>query len=66
MKVHVVTKIARQYEGELILINAIKAFTDKDKAKWWIMSNRMPGTETIEGVQCLVEIGLIEDIEIEE
>jgi len=65
MKTHIVVKIARQIEGEFVFVNALKGFIDKDKAKLWMLSNRIPPEETIDGVQCIVEVGLIEDIEIE-
>ncbi len=66
MQVHIVTKIARQIEGEMCFINVIKAFKNKDNAKYWIMSNRIPAHETIEGIDCIVEIGLLEDVEVED
>jgi hypothetical protein len=65
MKTHIVLKIARQIEGEFIFINALKAFSDKDKAKLWMLGNKIAPEEVIEGVHCIVEVGLIEDIEIE-
>lgn len=65
MKIFLVLKIARQYEGELIFVNVLKAFSNKEKAQYWVLSNRFPQTETIDGVECLVEIGVIEDVEVE-
>jgi len=65
MKIYLVLKIARQYEGELLFINVLKAFNNKEKAQYWVLSNRFPQSETIDGVECLVEIGIIEDVEVE-
>lgn len=65
MKTHIIIKIARQIEGEFIFINALKAFADKDKAKLWMLGNKIAAEETIDGIPCIIEVGLIEDVEIE-
>lgn len=64
-KMHIVLKIARQYEGEYVFVNILKAFKDVEKAKEFIRTTSFPRTEVINNVECVCEIGIFEDIEIE-
>lgn len=65
LKVHIVTKIARQYEGELIYINILKASTDLDFIKKFVAELEYSPAEVINGVGCVVEIGIIQDVILE-
>lgn len=64
-KVNFVVKIARQYEGEYVFINVLKAFKDKEKMNDFVKTTSFNRAETINGVQCVCEIGIFEDIEVE-
>lgn len=64
MKVNVVIRLARQYEGEMVWINAVAAFVDQDKARKFISSSQFAPAETIDGVDCLVEMGVLCDVDI--
>ena len=64
-KINIVFKIARQYEGEYVFINVLKAFKEKDKVQEFIKTYEFPRTEVINGVGCVCELGIIEDIEVE-
>lgn len=65
MKVNVLLKIARQVEGERVFINAIASSTDKDALHRQLREMHIPATEEIDGVGCIVELGILEDIEVE-
>jgi hypothetical protein len=64
MKVNVVLKLARQVEGEPVLINAVAAFVDKDKARQFVSTSQFQPTETLDGVDYLVEMGVLYDVEV--
>lgn len=64
-KVHLVFKIARQYEGEYVFINVLRAFKEKEKLHEYVKTTSFERTETINEVQCVCELGIIEDVEIE-
>ena len=64
--VHLVMKIARQIEGEFIAINAIKASTEKKVIEDFVNNLEYKPTEIINGIPCLVEIGVLHDIVIDE
>jgi predicted transcriptional regulator len=64
-KLHLVLKIARQVEGEYIFINVLKAFTDVDKMRSYANDLRIPPTEIVNDIPCMVEIGIIQDVEVE-
>jgi hypothetical protein len=66
MKIAVLTKIARQVEGEWIFLNVIKASTNTDKLYRFVRENKLPRTEKISDVDCVIEYGVIENIEVEE
>lgn len=65
MKVAVLTKIARQVEGDYVFVNVLKAHTDPDKLYRFMRENQMPLAEKIGNVDCVVEYGVIEDVEVE-
>lgn len=66
MKVHVVLKLARQVEGDRCFINAIKASTNKEELHKYLRELDVPATEEIDGVGCVIEIGMLEDIEVDD
>ncbi len=65
MKINLLLKIARQVEGEKVFINAIKASVDKESIHTYMRDSKVPATETIDGVGCIVELGVLEDIEVD-
>ena len=65
MKVNILLKIARQVEGERVFINAIKASTNKLALNDFLRASNISPTEEIDGVGCVVEVGILEDIEVD-
>ena len=66
MKVHLLMKIARQVEGETIFLNVIKASADKSKIQQYLRENSTPATEEINCIGCFIELGVLEDVEVED
>jgi hypothetical protein len=65
MKVNVILKLARQVEGDRVFLHAIKASTNKDSLHKYLRELNMPATEEIDGIGCIVELGMLEDIEVD-
>lgn len=65
IKAHVVTRIARQYEGEMIFIDIVKASTDLGKIQEFMATYTWDTTQTISGIDCLVEVGVIQNVDLE-
>ncbi len=65
MKIAVLMKIARQVEGEYVFLNVIQAHVDPDQLHKYLRKNNLPKTEEIQGIPCVIEYGVIEDIEVE-
>jgi len=63
-KVHIVTKIARQYEGEYIFVSVLGAFNELENAKAYLNGKDLRFAEKVNGVDCVVEMGVIQDIEV--
>lgn len=66
IKVHIVQKIARQYEGENIFIFALECSTDRKYIENYVANLSYTPAETINGVECVVEIGVLWDIPVKE
>lgn len=66
MKVSILLSIARQVDGEFIFIKGILGDTNPDKLYKHLRHNNLPQTEKIDEIECVVEYGIIEDIEINE
>ena len=65
MKIAILTKIARQVEGEFVFINVIKATDNPNDLRKYLFDNDLPRTEKVGDVDCVIEYGIIEDIEVE-
>ncbi len=65
MKIAILTKIARQVEGEFVFINVIKATENPNDLRKYLFDNDLPRTEKVGDVDCVIEYGIIEDIEVE-
>jgi hypothetical protein len=65
MKAAILLKIARQVEGEFVFVNVLKSHVDPDKLYRYVRENTLPMTEKIGDVDCIIEYGVIEDVEVE-
>lgn len=66
MKVAILFSIARQVEGEYVFVNVVKASMDADKLRQYVTQNPLDRTAVIQGIPCVIEYGVVPDIEIEE
>lgn len=64
-KVSMVTKIARQVEGEYVFVDVVKAHKDSKKLREYMDKTEFPRTEVIGKVPCVIEYGVLEDIEVD-
>lgn len=65
MKVAVLVSLARQVEGEYVFANVIKAHVSTDILKQYLNSSDLPRTGKFNGVDCVMEYGVFQDVEIE-
>lgn len=66
MKAAVLLSIARQVEGEYVFVRVIKAHKNSEPLFKFLRENDLPKTVKMGDVECFLEYGVIEDIEIEE
>ena len=66
MKIAVLVSIARQIEGEYVFIRVVKANKNSEKLFKFLRENELPRTTKLGEVECYLEYGVIEDIEIED
>ncbi|CAE7860216.1 unnamed protein product [Symbiodinium microadriaticum] len=64
-KLSMVTKIARQVEGEYVFVDVVKAHKDTEKLRRFLQENELPRTEVIGEVPCVVEYGVLEDVVVD-
>ena len=64
VKFSVLTSLARQVEGEFVFQNIIAVDVDPQKLEDKIAAG-LPRTETIGGVGCVIEYGIMRDLELE-
>lgn len=60
----VITKIARQVEGEYVLLNVLGVFNKRENVDIFLKDKKMRYAETINGIDCVVEVGIIENVEV--
>ncbi len=65
MKAAILVSIARQVEGEYVFIKVLKAHTNAEVLHRFLRENSLPRTETLNGVNCVIEYGVFEDVEID-
>jgi len=65
MTVHVLLSIARQVEGEYVFVRVVKADVDAEKLHRFLRENTLPRTARLHDVDCVLEYGVIENIEVE-
>lgn len=66
MTVSIILAIARQVEGEMVFVKAIKANQSSEKLFKYLRENNLPRTERMGDIDCVIEYGVVEDIEVEE
>lgn len=66
MKIALLMKIARQVEGEFVFVSVEKANIDPEVIRKYLSANQLPRTEKIQGVDCVIEYGVVTDIEVDE
>ena len=64
-KFSMITKIARQVEGEYVFVDVVKAHKDTDKLRQYLQQNELPRTEIMGDVPCVVEYGVLEDVVVD-
>lgn len=66
MKINVLVSIARQVEGEYVFVRVIKANKNSEKLFRFLRENELPRTAKLGDAECVLEYGVIEDIDVEE
>lgn len=66
MKVSILFALARQVEGEFVFADVVKANTDPEKLRAYLRENVLDRTAVIQGIPCVIEYGVVQDIEVEE
>lgn len=66
MKAAILLSIARQIEGEYVFVRVIKANKNSEPLFKFLRENDLPKTTKLGEVECFLEYGVIEDIEVEE
>lgn len=66
MAANILISIARQVEGEYVFVRVIKASTSSDKLFRFLRETDLPRTAKIGEVDCVLEYGVIENVEIED
>ena len=66
MKISALVSIARQIEGEYVFVRVVKANKNSEKLFKFLRENELPRTTKLGEVECYLEYGVIEDIDVEE
>lgn len=66
MKVSVLYSIARQVEGEYVLVDAVFAHANPDRVWRHVRTSQLPTTTERDGIPYVIHYGVIEDIEVSE
>lgn len=65
MKIALLMKIARQVEGEFVFVSVEQANIDPEAIRKYLYNNQLPRTEKIQNVDCVIEYGVVTDVEVE-
>jgi hypothetical protein len=66
MKIAALVSIARQIEGEYVFVRVVKANKNSEKLFKFLRENELPRTTKLGEVECYLEYGVIEDIDVED
>lgn len=66
MNISVLVSIARQVDGEYVFVRVVKAHKNPDKLFRFLRENELPQTTKLGDVDCVLEYGVIENVEVEE
>lgn len=66
MKIAILMSLARMVEGEYVFARVVKASADADKLHRFLRENTLPRTATLNDVNCVIEYGVIENVEVED
>jgi hypothetical protein len=66
MNASILVSIARQVEGEYVFVRVIKANKNSEVLFKFLRENDLPRTTKLGDIECWLEYGVIENIEIEE
>lgn len=66
MKISILLSIARQVEGEYVFVRPIRANKNAEVLFRYLRENDLPRTEKIREVDCIIEYGVLEDIQVDE
>lgn len=66
MNANILVSIARQVEGEYVFVRVIKAHKNSEVLYKFLRENDLPRTTKIGEVECWLEYGVIENVDIEE
>lgn len=65
MKVSFLMAIARQVDGEYVFVDVLKSHSNPDKLYRFLRENELPQTNKFGEVECVIEYGVIENVEVE-
>jgi hypothetical protein len=66
VKISILLSIARQVEGEYVFVRPIKANRNSEILFRYLRENDLPRTEKIREVDCIIEYGVLEDIQVDD
>jgi len=65
MNVSILVSIARQVMGEYVFVRVVKADKNSENLFKFLRENELPRTTKIGEIECFIEYGVIENVEIE-
>jgi hypothetical protein len=65
MNVSILVSIARQVMGEYVFVRVIKADKNSENLFKFLRENELPRTTKIGEIECFIEYGVIENIEVD-
>lgn len=65
MNVSILVSIARQVMGEYVFVRVVKADKNSENLFKFLRENDLPRTTKIGEIECFIEYGVIENVEIE-
>ena len=65
MSVSILVSIARQVMGEYVFVRVVKADKNSENLFKLLRENELPRTTKIGEIECFIEYGVIENVEIE-